>query len=124
MGARSSGPGYKGELDDFQLYSTELTEEQVAEMYANPGSLAPFGPGAPFVVTSITSAKNPVAGTDVTITWNSKRGELYALDFLSTSTGAWVEVEDSIEGDEGATTSHTVTETEVGKQIYRVRRAE
>ena len=36
----SSFGGYWGEMDDFQFYSTELTPEHVAEMYANPGSLA------------------------------------------------------------------------------------
>jgi hypothetical protein len=46
VGTLSSFGGFWGELDDLQMYSTELTPEQVAEMYANPGSLANLG-GAP-----------------------------------------------------------------------------
>ena len=43
VGTLSSFGGYWGEMDDFQFYSTELSPEQIAEMYANPGSLADFG---------------------------------------------------------------------------------
>ena len=43
LGTMSSFGGFLGEMDDFQLYSAELTPEQVAEMYANPGSVATFG---------------------------------------------------------------------------------
>ena len=42
-GTLSSFGGFWGEFDDFQFYSTELTGEQIAEMYANPGTTASFG---------------------------------------------------------------------------------
>jgi hypothetical protein len=45
IGTLSSLGGFWGELDDFQFYSTELSAEQIAAMYANPGSLASFGDG-------------------------------------------------------------------------------
>lgn len=46
LGTLSSRDGYFGEIDDLQFYSTELTEEQVAMMYADPGSTAfPSAPG-------------------------------------------------------------------------------
>ncbi len=45
LGTLSSLGGYWGEMDDFQSYSTELSPEQVAEMYANPGTVANFGAG-------------------------------------------------------------------------------
>ena len=47
LGTLSSLGGFWGELDDFQFYSTELSPQQVAEMYANPGSLAIINGGAP-----------------------------------------------------------------------------
>jgi hypothetical protein len=43
VGTLSSFGGFSGELDDLQMYNIELTPEQVAQMYANPGSLANLG---------------------------------------------------------------------------------
>jgi hypothetical protein len=61
-------------LDDFQMYSAELTPEQVAEMYRNPGSIA--GSGPPFAITSITRD----SGTgEVSISWESQPGKRYNL---------------------------------------------
>jgi uncharacterized protein (TIGR03382 family) len=40
VGTLSSFGGYLGEFDDLQMYSIELTPELIAEMYANPGSVA------------------------------------------------------------------------------------
>ena len=121
LGTRSSGPGYKGELDDFQCYSAELTEDQVAAMFANPGSIAPFGPGPPFEVTSISVAENPEAGTDITLTWNSRSREFYAVDFFSTVSNEWEEITDGVEGGEGSSTTYTFTEFDVTDRIDRIR---
>ena len=38
VGTMTSFGGFWGEMDDLQFYNGELTEEQVAELYANPGS--------------------------------------------------------------------------------------
>jgi hypothetical protein len=74
LGTKSSGPGYKGELDDFQMYSAELTPEQVAQMYREPGSIAGSGPS--FAITSIIHD----SGTgEVSISWESQPGMRYNL---------------------------------------------
>ena len=74
LGTKSSGPGYKGELDDFQMYSAELTPEQVAEMYRKPGSVAGSGPS--FAITNIIHDSG--AG-EVSISWESQPGMRYNL---------------------------------------------
>ena len=43
IGTLSSRGGFWGEMDDLQFYSTELSAEEVASMYANPGTLAGGG---------------------------------------------------------------------------------
>lgn len=122
LGTRSSGPGFKGELDDFQCYSTELDEDQVANMFADPGSIAPFVPVPPFAITEIIVVGNPEGGNDVSITWNSTPRDTYSLDFWSSQADSWDEVSDSIGGAEGLTTTYTFREPEATRRIYRVRR--
>lgn len=46
LGTLSSFGGYYGEIDDFQYYTGELSAEQVAELYNNPGT-AIGGGGVP-----------------------------------------------------------------------------
>ncbi|MCA9150957.1 MAG: hypothetical protein KDA92_16710 [Planctomycetales bacterium] len=45
VGTLSSFGGFSGWLDDLQFYTTELSAEQVAELYANPGSVISFPGG-------------------------------------------------------------------------------
>jgi hypothetical protein len=121
LGTLSGGPGYKGEMDDFQYYSTELTEEQIAGMFANPGTIASFSPEPLFEVTEISAVPHPEAGTDVTITWTSKPTRNYSIETWSTALGGWVEEIDSIEGAEGsATTTHILTQVAASQNIYRI----
>lgn len=40
IGASAGAFGWTGSIDDFQIYERVLTAEQVADMYANPGSVA------------------------------------------------------------------------------------
>ena len=122
LGTRSSGPGFKGELDDFQCYSTELDEDQIANMFADPGSIAPFVPVPPFAITEIIVVGNPEGGNDVSITWNSTPRDTYSLDFWSSQADSWDEVSDSIGGAEGLTTTYTFREPDATRRIYRVRR--
>lgn len=44
LGTRSSRDGYAGEFDDFQFYNGELTGDEVASLFASPGSV--IGGGA------------------------------------------------------------------------------
>ena len=120
LGSRSSGPGYKGEFDDFQMYSTELTPVQIEEMYSNPGSIASFVPPPPFEITSIVHDE---AAGSVTFTWNSVPGKSYSIDSSTDLTpGEWGEVTDSWES-QGTETSFTQTGIDPGtlRLFYRVR---
>ena len=47
VGTMTSFGGFWGEMDDLQFYNGELTEEQVAELYANPGSAIGATAGLP-----------------------------------------------------------------------------
>ena len=102
VGTRSSGPGYKGEMDDFQYYSAELTPEQVMEMYNNPGTTAPFGVGPTFEVTEVGF---DAASRSVSLKWTSKANKSYAIEY-SDAPGIfdWQELTDGV-ASEGETTT-------------------
>jgi hypothetical protein len=120
LGSRSSGPGYKGELDDFQMYNTELTPDQIAQMYLDPGSIASFVPPPPFEIISIVHDE---AAGSVTLTWNSEAGKSYGIDSSTDLTPSqWQEVTDSWES-QGNETSFTQTgiEPSTNRLFYRVR---
>jgi len=120
LGSRSSGPGYKGEFDDFQMYNTELSPAQVEEMYLNPGTLASFISPPAFKITSIVHDEE---ADTVTLTWNSKPGKSYSIDSSTDLTdGEWSEVTDSW-ASQGTETSFTQTGVDPGtlRLFYRVR---
>ena len=120
LGSKSSGPGYKGEFDDFQMYSTELTPVQIEEMYSNPGSIASFVSPPAFEITSFDFDED--AGS-VTLTWNSSAGKSYGIDSSTNLTpGEWEEVADSWQS-QGTETSFTQTGIAPGtlRLFYRVR---
>ncbi|MGJ8696915.1 MAG: LamG-like jellyroll fold domain-containing protein [Verrucomicrobiaceae bacterium] len=122
VGTRSAGPGSVGEFDDFQAYGLELSADQVAAMYATPGSFAPFGPPPRLEVTAITAVENGGGGYDVSLTWNSKPGVEYFIESYSTSTGTWIEQADAV-GDPGLETMITFNQFP-REAIYRVRRGD
>ena len=115
----AAGSGYTGLIDDIQVYSIELSEEQVAAMFAAPGITAFDEPPAPFVFefTSIVPAAD---SNNVTLTWTSKPNKTYLLQGGETLTD-WDEVSDGIESG-GDLTTFTDMDVPEGAKIryYRV----
>lgn len=119
LGTRSGGPGYKGELDDFQYYSAELTPEQVQEMYSNPGTTAPFGAGPKFEITQVQFDST---ARSVSLTWASKANKSYAIEYSdSPDTLDWQELTDGVPSD-GESTSFADEDIPVGvtHRTYRI----
>jgi hypothetical protein len=87
------------------------------------------GGGAPFVITSISTAANG----DVSLTWNSRPGQSYAVlakdNLDETDISLWDELDDSIQSQGDSTTivvsSEVVNVTaKTGKVFFRVRKQE
>jgi hypothetical protein len=85
--------------------------------------------GAPFVITSISTAANG----DVSLTWNSRPGQSYAVlakdNLDETDISLWDELDDSIQSQGDSTTivvsSEVVNVTaKTGKVFFRVRKQE
>ena len=89
----AAGFGFTGNIDDIQLYSIELTPEQVAAMFNNPGATAFEAP--PSASFAITEVRFDAESGNASITWNSGLGETYLLE-SSTNLTQWDEVEDGI----------------------------
>ncbi|MDA8979381.1 hypothetical protein N9H04_01650, partial [bacterium] len=85
--------------------------------------------GAPFVITAISTAANG----DVSLTWNSRAGQSYAVlakdNLDETDISLWDELDDSIES-QGDSTSIVISSDAVnfiaktGKIFFRVRKQE
>ncbi|MES2709471.1 MAG: LamG-like jellyroll fold domain-containing protein [Verrucomicrobiota bacterium] len=120
--ATSSGAGYQGDLDDLQIYSVELTPEQVAGMYQQPGKTA-FNlenVTVPFDITGIVY--NATAGT-ITISWSSQTGAVYQVLQSSTLSGFTPVPTLTNIPSAGATTTAVITGvTPGGKNFYRIGR--
>lgn len=122
--ATSSGAGYQGDMDDLQIYSVELTPEQVAAMYQQPGknafNLDPVTVPVPFDITG--SVYNPAAGT-LTLTWTSQAGAVYNVQQSETLSG-WTTVPTlGTVPSAGATTTAVISGvTPGGKNFYRIGR--
>lgn len=100
----AAGTGFNGEMDDFQLYITELSPSEVAELFDNPGTVVGEAPRAPFAITRIARAAD---GQSVELTWNSRPDRDYALE-SSPDMVIWEELDDSIPS-AGESTSVTVS---------------
>ena len=113
----AAGFGYTGAMDDVQLYSVELSEQQVAAMFANPGRTAVDAPSSAFEVTSV----RVIPGTrHVSLTWNSTPGKSYTVQQAS-DLKAWEEAADGIPSG-GEQTSYTDMDVsaELTNRYYRV----
>ncbi|MGK0184765.1 MAG: hypothetical protein ACI9R3_000539 [Verrucomicrobiales bacterium] len=114
----AAGAGYTGDIDDVQIYSIELSEEQVAGMHGSPGATA-FNIPDPidFSITGVGIAPDE---TGITVTWNSLPNKVYLLEW-STDLAEWGEVSDGVESG-GASTSFVDADAPEGTTIryYRV----
>ena len=81
------------------------------------------GPGIPFAITEIEYSP----GTDeVTLTWTSNPGALYAVKYSLDMTNWDADLDDGVDGDEGVTTTRTFNvdglASRDGKLFFRVER--
>ncbi|HUF61911.1 MAG TPA: LamG-like jellyroll fold domain-containing protein [Verrucomicrobiales bacterium] len=96
IGALNGGFGFTGVIDDVQIYSRELSDEEVAFLFNNPGEpISSTGPGAQFYpIASITSS---TAGDDLFPVSNLIQGPGVGFSgqapfekLISGDTGNWV----------------------------------
>ncbi|MEZ5323950.1 MAG: LamG-like jellyroll fold domain-containing protein [Verrucomicrobiales bacterium] len=115
----AAGFGYTGDIDDVQIYSIELSEEQVAAMFATPGATAFDAPPPSQEEFAITSVK-AVDVANVAVTWNSQPGKTYLLE-SSADLQEWGEVSDGVASG-GESTSFVDTDAPAGTTVryYRV----
>ena len=107
--------GYEGLMADVALWRGVLPDDQIKAI-AEGGVASLVGGGAKaFQITSITFN---AAESTATITWNSRTGRAYAIDFSEDLT-TWLELEDGLIG-EGTETSYTTPGQEPDK-YYRIR---
>jgi len=101
IGTRSAaGTGFNGDLDDFQMYNIELSPEQVAGMFASPGTTADQIVLAPL---EITRFERTSLGNAVYLEFNSRPGKTYLLE-VSLDLEDWETLASGIES-EGNVTS-------------------
>ena len=104
-----------GLIDEVSLWRGALSAEAVAELAS--GNPIGGGGGSDFAITDVELTEG-----NLTITWNSRTGQFYALD-QSPNLNDWAEIEDSIES-EGASTSITIPIGDQTDVYYRVREQE
>ncbi len=93
IGSRTAaGAGFPGDMDDIQLYSTELADWQVAAMFASPGKTALEVAPPAFGVTSVVYDRE---GGKIDVTFGSQPGATYTVE-VSTDLVTWEDVTDSL----------------------------
>jgi len=112
----AAGDGFDGLIDDLQVYSIELTAEQVVNMFNAPGITA-FENVPEMTITDFNYDPATLKGT---IVFTSVPNRLYVIE----QTGDlidWGELEDSVESDGFSTTfEFTATPENGNARFYRV----
>ena len=116
----AAGAGLDGLLDDLQIYSIEITPEQVNTMFNAPGLTASME--APEL--RITDISYDMDAGSFTLTWDSIPGQIYYLEGSTTlqpglDEPTWQELEDSIES-QGASTTYTYTGVSGPLNFFRI----
>ena len=104
---------WAGYLSDVRIYQTSLTGDEVADaMVSAPGTTS-----SRFEIKTVERK-----ATSVVLTWNSKEGDDFAVDY-STDMNDWLEFTDSFPSG-GEQTTYEAQDPEVGLSFlyYRVRR--
>ena len=117
--ATSAGQGYIGLMDDLQVYSVELTPEQITGMFSQPGR------NAFELVTldyKITSVQYDPATSKVTLVWNSAAGAVYSVQQSTTTTGFTDVPGQANIPSGGVGTSATFTASAGPRQFFQIRR--
>ncbi len=114
---------FLGRMDDVAIFDGALTPEQLALVMAGDFSEVGYGSG-PFAITDLTY---DLEASSVTLTFNSRPGFSYAIDFTSHLTpegepGGWAELTDNVPS-QGIVTTYTDTEIAGSASVlfYRVR---
>lgn len=99
------------------LWDGALPPDEIQRLY-QAGLVGDFG-GAPFDITAIQF--DDELG-EVILTWNSRNGKTYAVDFSTDMTeGSWQELEDSIQSEGDSTRFTDEPPAGVAAAFYRVR---
>jgi len=103
-------------IDDFAVFGTPLGAEEILDL-ANGGTPGGGGRGVPFQITSVVPAED---GT-VAVTWDSKAGRSYAIDFTAELPN-WIEGADGLPS-EGESTTYIDDAVPAGTETryYRIR---
>lgn len=121
IGSRTAaGFGYAGDLDDIQIYGAELTAEQVASLYQNPGTTAADPPVVPPMALAITGLAYTGDPARFAITFTSGVNSTYTL-LRSPDLKTWSPVITSAPGQAGTTTLEDTTPP-ADFQYYKVER--
>ncbi len=124
IGALNGQFGFKGLIDDVQVYNKVLTADEIASLLASPGMVLA---GEPPIVVDPEPAIFSVA--DVTkndgtmsLTFQSQAGVSYVLEYSETLEGDWTVIQ-TIDGQDGTTSAVDTDATRLAKAIgfYRVR---
>lgn len=121
--ATAAGEGFSGDMDDLQIYSVELTPDQVAGMYHQPGKTA-FDLTQVIVPFDITNVAYDASGGTITLTWSSELNATYLVQQSGTLSG-WTTVPglEGVAGAGGTTTAVINGVSPGGKNYFRIGRS-
>ena len=109
MFLRGGRETFDGILDDVAIWDQALTAEEVMSVYAR-GPLV-LAPGQSLAIKSIDY--NPGDG-EISLTWNSRKGDVYAVKY-STDLINWdSDIDDGVEADEGESTTRIFDISDLG----------
>jgi len=118
--------GWDGILDDVGIWNRPLTDEEVASLW-NDGTGASIASliGAAPASFRITEIDYSAGDTQLTLTWDSKPGETYAVKYSPDMTNWDADLDDGIEADAGETTSASFDLSvagigEAGRLFFRI----
>ncbi len=108
--------GFDGLIDDLRLYPAALDAGQIHQISGGGGG---GGDAAPFLITAISRASN---GNSVTITWNSRPGRNYTIEY-SIDLKTWAIINNSYPSGGETTTFVDTTAAPPNSQVlyYRVK---
>ena len=106
-----------GKIDDFVIYASALTEEEIVALHENGGVPAEAGQQLPFQISAVTLK---VDGS-VDVTWESRDGKSYSIDF-SSDLNDWIEGTDGFAATgESTTFNDDAVPADTAVRYYRVR---